>query len=172
MFWYTSNELSRTNYLEGSEFGGPQLQTTAEILEETRVIVAAAQTRLGANMSRILMSSWSPPISLKDSNRLSGRNDGFHDTLKKNGAYHQSIASSRLVFSRAKNPTLTFKHPVHLCLLFQCRKWPVHVCRVRQVLGRQPSQLSSAWSQPNLDIHSGMVKAMPLRICYNIHSFF
>lgn len=77
----------RNTYNQGSEFGGPSWQTTAELLEETRVIVAAARQRLGADMARILMCSWSPPISIKDSNQLLGNNEGFRDTLKKNGAY-------------------------------------------------------------------------------------
>lgn len=80
----------RNTYGQGKDEGGVGYQTTAELMEETRTIIEAGRKRLSArDQFRILMCSWSPPVSMKASNRLHGANKNNNenpdeDTLKKN----------------------------------------------------------------------------------------
>jgi hypothetical protein len=66
-------------------------QTSAQLMEETRMVVEAGRKRLkGRDDFSILMCSWSPPVAIKASGRLHGADPAKgenpeYDTLKKNG---------------------------------------------------------------------------------------
>lgn len=76
----------RNTFGQGSDDDGEGGQTTAQLMEETAIVVQEGRKRLsGRDAFKILMCSWSPPVALKASGVLNGAGSsaGEADTLKK-----------------------------------------------------------------------------------------